>query len=74
MWIAIAVVLLYALSVGPTCRSPAGMAHRPLYLMARSRIPGELLASYLNLWLPRKDFAIWDARMGIIVIEGNSLE
>jgi hypothetical protein len=72
--IVLAGVSLYVLSVGPAFQSEIGIVHRPLYLLARNRIPGWLLASYINLWLPRNDRATWDPRMGVFVIEGNSLD
>ena len=69
------VLMLYVLSVGPAERfQQLGIVHRPLYRIALYRAPGTLLASYVNLWLSHNDYAIWDPRMGVIVIEGNSLD
>jgi hypothetical protein len=74
--IVLAGLLLYVLSVGPAVRFDVGiihLIHRPLYWAAGYRIPGTLLASYTSLWLPHNGYAFWDAHMGVVIIEGNSL-
>jgi hypothetical protein len=73
-WIVFTALLLYVLSVGPAWRFQIDIVHRPLDRIGTYRLPGTLLASYINLWLPRNDCAIWTPRMGVIIIEGNSLD
>ena len=64
----------YVLSIGPAFRFSESFFYRPLNRLAGYRVPGEVLARYISLWLPSKDRAIWDAKTGIFVIEGNSLD
>ena len=76
-WPRIAFALLamfYVLSIGPAYRLQIHSSHWPLEWVGRFAVPGTLLASYVNLWLPSKDRAIYAPHFGIVVIEGNSLE
>jgi len=63
---------VYVLSIGPAFRFSGSMFFRPLNRLAGYRVPGRVLARYISVWLPAKDRAIWDAKTGIFVIEGNS--
>jgi hypothetical protein len=68
-----AVLVLYVLSIGPAYRVDCGNFHAPLLNLARNRIPGTLLANYVSFWLPKGNRAIWAPRIGVVVIEQNSL-
>ena len=73
-WIVFTALTLYILSVGPAWRFQFSSVHQPLDRIGRYRLPGTLLASYITLWLPRHDRAIWTPQVGVIGIEGNSLD
>jgi hypothetical protein len=73
-WTVLAALMLYVLSIGPAWRSQLGIVHRLFDPVGRYRLPGTLLANYINLWLPRNDSAAWDPRLGVVVIEGNPLD
>jgi hypothetical protein len=71
-WVAIFLVL-YVLGIGPVQRLPPDVQHAlgwvyyPFYFISQYRVPGTVLARYVNLWLPRTQRAVWDARMGILI-------
>jgi hypothetical protein len=55
---------LYVLGAGPACRwgnlgNPVTarwtqIAYRPVFVLARHKVPGTILANYINLWSPQR--------------------